>query len=382
MSRLFDRRLSPPRKSFFLLGARGTGKSTWVRSHFPEATRFDLLDERLYQGLLADIGRFAAELAAVPRGSWVVVDEVQRLPELLNEVHRFIEERKLKFVLTGSSARKLTRGGVNLLAGRAYRHTMHPFLPSELGDAFSLSEVLENGCIPIVWDDPERPETLAAYVETYIKEEIKAEALVRNLPGFVRFLPVAAACHARVLSISSVAREAEVSRTTVDGFFGIVEDTLLGFRLPAYESSIRVRERRHPKFYLIDPGLARVMRRVSGPIEPELRGALFEGFLAQVLRAHQDYDGLYDEIAYWSPAEARHTEVDFVLTRGKEIIAIEAKPSARVEKRDLSGLRAIAEMPRVKRRILVYAGSSRRVMDGVEVLPLGAFLELLDQREL
>ena len=186
----------------------------------------------------------------------MVVDEVQRLPSLLNEVHRLIETRRLRFVLLGSSARKLKAAGVNLLAGRALRKTMFPLTAAELGPAFDLDRVLRHGSIPLVWTSDAPRDVLEAYAQLYLREEIRAEALVRNLPGFVRFLPVAALFNGQVINVAGIARETGVARTTVHGYLDILEDTLLVFRLPAYESRPRVRERRLPKLYWVDPGRA------------------------------------------------------------------------------------------------------------------------------
>jgi len=174
------------------------------------------------------------------------VDEIQRLPNLLNEVHRFIEEKRLRFVLCGSSARKLKRAGVNLLAGRVLRRFMHPFVPAELGKRFDLEKALRFGLLPVVWDSAEKEETLAAYTQMYLKEEIQAEALVRNLPGFARFLPLAALFNSQVINTTNIARESGVARTTVTGFLEILEETLLCFKVPAYEARLRVRERKLP----------------------------------------------------------------------------------------------------------------------------------------
>ena len=225
-----------------------------------------------------------------------MVDEVQRLPNLLNEVHRFIEERQLKFALLGSSARKLKAAGVNLLAGRALRKTMFPLTPSELGDDFNLEAALRWGTIPLVWVSDERGEVLQSYVQLYLKEEIRAEALVRNLPGFARFLPIAALCHGEVVNISGLARDCGVARTTVQGYLDILEDTLLAFRLPGFEARLRVRERRHPKLYWVDPGLVRTVKKLRGPIAPEERGALFEGWVLHLLRAYGEESDLYDDL--------------------------------------------------------------------------------------
>ena len=252
---MLKRILNPPSQSFFLLGPRGTGKSTWLRALFPDAHLIDLLSEATYQGLLANPASLANQLRAVHPGKWVIIDEVQRLPALLNEVHRFIEQKRLKFVLCGSSARKLKRSGVNLLAGRALNRSMHPFVPEELGESFDVDNALQFGLLPIVWDSVEKSETLTAYAQLYLKEEIQAEALVRNLSGFARFLPIAALYQGQTLNVSNIAREAGIARTTVVGYLEILEETLLCFRLPAFEAKMRVRERKLFKWYWCDPGL-------------------------------------------------------------------------------------------------------------------------------
>jgi len=218
---VLQRILNPPEQSFFLMGPRGSGKTTWLRATFPDAHVIDLLAEETYQRLLTSPGLFADELRAVPSGKLVIIDEVQRLPNLLNEVHRFIEEKHLRFVLCGSSARKLKRAGVNLLAGRAMHRSMHPFVPEELGTKFDIEDALRHGLLPIVWDSTAKEETLGAYAMLYLKEEIQAEALVRNLPGFARFLPAAAIIHGQTVNVSNLARESGVARTTVAGYLDI-----------------------------------------------------------------------------------------------------------------------------------------------------------------
>ncbi len=376
------RLLRPPRSSFFLLGARGTGKSTWVRATFPKARRFDLLDEALYQELLVNPGAFADALRTEARGAWVCVDEVQRLPNLLNEVHRAIEERGLRFVLLGSSARKLRRAGVNLLAGRALVRSMYPFLPQELGAAFELDRALQHGLLPVVVSSPRPLETLAAYAQAYLREEIQAEALVRNVPGFARFLPVAALFHGQVMNVAGVARDAGVARTTVVEFLGILEDTLLAFRLPAFEARLRVRERSHPKLYWLDPGLVRAVKRQSGSVAPEEAGALLEGLVAVMLKAWGEYFGLFDSLAYWA-AGGSALEIDFVLKQGKRLLALEVKSSARLRTEDLAALKAFAEVPGVARRVLVYRGRQRlRTKDGIDVLPFEELVRELAEHRL
>ncbi len=379
----FDRIAEPPASSFFLFGVRGVGKSSWARQRLPDAHRIDLLDEGLYQSLLGDPSLFAAELRALAPGGWVVVDEVQRIPGLLNEVHRFIEEGGLRFALLGSSARKLKTAGTNLLAGRALWKTMFPLVPEELGDEFDLGRVLRQGSIPLVWTAAEPERTLESYVQLYLREEVKAEALVRNLPGFVRFLPIAGLAHAQVVNVSAIARDSGVARSTVEGYLEILEDTLLTCRLPAYEARLRVRERKHPKLYWVDPGLVRAVKRRLGPVAPEERGPLLEGWVLTLLRAYAEERRLYEEIFYWAPAQAGGVEVDFLLRRGDELLAIEVKSASRPPGARHSGLRAIAELAGVVRRILVYGGERvLRTEEGVEVWPVTRLVEALTAGEL
>lgn len=370
--------LKRPKGSFFLLGPRGTGKSTWIRREFPSAAVVDLLSEETYQRLLAHPGHFAGQMRGLERGSWVVIDEIQRLPNLLNEVHRFIEERSLRFILCGSSARKLRRGGVNLLGGRAVERFMHPFLPAELGDRFSLENALRFGLLPVVMASEDREESLAAYARLYLREEIQAEALVRNLPGFARFLPVAALAHARTVNTANIARECGVARTTVVGYIEILEATLMCFRLPAFEAKLRVRERKLPKLYWFDPGVVRAVSGARGEVHPQERGELFEGLVAQVIRASRDAFQACDGFHYWAPAEAARTEVDFLLTRSRGRVAVEAKSGARFDESWCRGLRAISGLAGLRRRMIVSPqGPRQKTRDGIEVVPFHEFARML-----
>lgn len=381
---LFKRILKVPEQSFFLIGPRGTGKSTWLGATFPDAHVIDLLSEATYQELLANPGNLANQLRAVPPDKWVVIDEVQRLPNLLNEVHRFMEKKRLHFVLCGSSARKLKKTGVNLLAGRALNRSMHPFLPEEIGQQFDLNNALEYGLLPIVWDSSEKSETLLAYVQLYLKEEIQAEALVRNLSGFARFLPIAALFHSQAINVSNIAREAGVARTTVTGYLDILEETLLCFRHPAYEAKIRVRERKHPKWYWCDPGLVRTMKGSKETVLPEELGPLFEGLVAQLLRSYNSYNGLFDEMYYWAPTSSgMKTEVDFLIKQNREYLAIEVKTGKAFSEKWCKGLRAIAGLKGLKRRIIVYPqGSLMRTQDGIEGMPFDYFADQLAKNNL
>ncbi len=374
---VYRRLLEPPAASFFLFGPRGTGKSTWLRARFPDALHVDLLDESRYQAYLVRPGLLGEELAVVPRSQTVVLDEVQRLPPLLNEVHRQMESVGRRFVLCGSSARKLKTAGTNLLAGRAVRRFMHPLLPEEMGGDFDLDDALRVGTLPVVLGAPDRAEALEAYAQMYLREEVQAEAIVRNLAGFARFLPIAALFHGQTVNVSSAARDAGVARTTVQGYLEVLEDTLLAYRLPAWTGRLRVRETRHPKLYLADAGIVRALKRARHEPGPEEMGHLFEGWVASVLRAYRDVRSLFDEWHFWSSAGSR-VEVDFLLHRGTETVAIDVKSGDAVRKADLRGLRAVADVAGVVRRLVVYRGPrSRQTEDGIDVLPVAAFLEEL-----
>lgn len=373
----YSRGLAPPADSFFLFGLRGVGKSTWARRQFPSAHAIDLLDEGLFQAYLRTPELFGQELRRLPRGSWVVVDEIQRMPSLLNEVHRAIETLRLRFVLLGSSARKLKASGVNLLAGRALRRELHPLQPDEMGADFDLHEVLRYGSVPIIWQAPHKPDRLDAYAQLYLREEIQAEALVRNLPGFARFLPIAALFHGQVLNVAGLARDAGVARTTVNGYLEILEDTYLVTLLPGYEARLRVKERKHPKLYWTDSGIVRAMKRQLQEPVAEERGPLLEGWVLGLLRAQHAYRGLYDELAYWAPTQGG-TEVDFVMRRGRALWAIEVKATTNPSRSHMTGLRAIADLSGVKRRILVHMGARAfRTPDGIDALPAMQFAEEL-----
>ena len=370
----------PESETNFLFGVRGSGKTSLLKRLFPSALYIDLLDTSLYQNYLSNIGQFYETVNAFRNDGLVIVDEIQKMPHLLDEVHRLIESSNRRFILTGSSARKIKAKGVNLLGGRAGTKFLHPFIPEELGEDFDLNQALRYGLLPIVWSSTNRSNKLKNYTETYFKEEIKAEALVRNLPAFARFLEVASLCHGQRVNMESVARDSQVPRHSVSNFFSILEDTMLGFFLPAYYPRLRIKEQKSNKFYLIDPGLARALKKNFGPVSVEEKGFLFEGLVAQILRAYGDYRDLYDSIYYWSSSEAKTTEVDFLLKRGKELIAIEVKAKTQVSSQDYRGLKAINELPTVKKRIVVYLGKAiRKTEEGVDIWPFDFFCKNLEE---
>lgn len=380
---MYKRLITTPAKTFFLFGARGTGKTTLLKTEFKDAHFINFLDEAKYQSYLADIDLFRREITARPANQRIIIDEVQRLPEVLNYVHDLIESQGRRFVLTGSSARKLKRKGVNLLAGRALIKHLYPLVPTEMNHDFDLPTALRFGTLPIVVNSEAEEETLKAYALTYLQQEIKAEALVKNLQGFSRFLPIAALFHGQIVNISNVARDSGVSRTTVNGFFEILEDTLIASFLPAYRSQPKVREVRHPKFYLFDPGVVRTIKRQSGPVDDDEKGFLFEGFVHHCLKAYGEYLGFFDELSFWAPLDAKSLEVDFLVRQGREITAIEVKAKKKLKPEDLKGLHAISALKGVKRRYIVYMGSERQSLgQGILALPFEEFYQMLAKGKL
>ena len=271
---------------------------------------------------------------------------------------------------------------MNLLAGRALWKQMFPLLPEELAGDFRVEEVLRHGSIPVVWTADDRAETLESYVRLYLREEIRAESSLRNLPAFARFLPVAAVRHGQKVNVAGLSRDAGVARTTVSGYLEVLEDTLVAWRLPAFEAKLRVRERRKPKLYWVDPGLVRAARRRLGPVGSEERGPLFEGWVLGLLRACRERERLYDDLRYWAAAGSR-IEVDAVLLRGSERLAIEVKAARRFHSSQVRGLQAISELPGLVRRVLVYMGDHRfRTPGGIEVWPVRDFTGALETNTL
>lgn len=375
----YERALVCPEESFFLLGPRGTGKSTWLHRQFPKAKLIDLLDERQRFRLMSQPGAFALELEALQPGSWVIVDEIQKMPDLLNEVHRFIESRRLKFALCGSSARKLRKAGVNLLAGRALSRTLYPFQPDELPGPFDVEDALRYGTLPVAWGSPAREEKLDAYIMTYLKEEVQAEALVRNLPGFARFIAVAALLHGQAINATNIARDCGISRPTVEAHLDILEQTLLCVRLRAYEGKLRVKERKHPKLFWIDPGLVRAAKQQLQPtLAAEERGHLFEGLVCTTLLAYRDYRRAFADLRYWAAGSSPETEVDFLAIRDDRMVAIEVKSGAVFNETWCKGLRAFGTPPGVVRRLVVCPDTpDMRLPDGIEVLSYRRLAALL-----
>lgn len=325
-----SRLLSPPTRSFFLLGPRGTGKSTWLKQVYPKCLHIDLLRNDVYFALASSPSEFRERVLAVdPKKTWVIVDEIQRLPILLNDVHSLIEDHGYRFALSGSSARKLKRNKANLLAGRAIVKHLYPLIFAELGETMSLDDALQWGTLPsVVVDKASRIDYLEAYVGTYLREEIREEALTRNANTFGRFLEVAALMHGQMVNLSNIARDTAVSRNSITTYFDILTDTLLGSWLPAWRPKAKVKEVAHPKFYFFDNGVVRAIQKtLREPMSADERGILFETTIFNELNARIAYSDKGGELFYWRTPEG--TEIDFIWKRGKHVIAIEVKSSAR-----------------------------------------------------
>lgn len=372
---MFQRFLKPPQETTLLLGPRGTGKSTWLEAVLPQAHRWDLLETRLALDLSRDPSGFARQVEALPDGAWVVVDEVQKVPALLDEVHRLDGKRSRHFVLSGSSARKLKRGGANLLAGRALRKDLFPLVSAEIGAPLTLEQV-PYGALPRVIGNKSPQPYLEAYVDTYIREEVQAEALTRNIGGFARFLEVAARQNGQVTNASNVARDAQVARQTVQGYFDVLIDTLLGYWLPAWKLKGATKVVAHPKFYFFDSGVARALSgRLAYPPTPEELGALFETWLLHELRAFLSYAGLSYPLSYFRTQNGVEVDVVFETRRGH--MALEFKSSREWRSSWGSGFRRLREaLPGVK-CVGVFGGSRPQKSDGYEVWPYAQFLERL-----
>lgn len=371
---LVSRFFQSPSDHFFLLGPRGTGKTSWTRTIFPEALRVDLLDPETLRGLAARPERLRERIDAHPGLRQVLIDEVQKLPELLEVVHLLIEERRgLQFILTGSSARKLRRAGVNLLGGRAAQKRLHPYMAAELGDRFRLEEALRLGLLPVVLGGRNPQDILQAYNALYLREEVQAEGLVRNVGSFARFLEAISFSHAGVLNLANVARECQVHRKTTEGFLEVLEDLLLGFQLPVFTRRARRALAAHPKFFLFDAGVFRA-NRPTGPLDSpaDIDGAAMEGLVAQHLRAWCDYTDGGHQLHYWQTRS--QNEVDFVVYGPLGLHALEVKNSPRVRPDDLRGLRAFGEDYPESTRWLLYRGQDRIRLEGILCLPAEEFL--------
>lgn len=357
------------RKSVFLFGPRQCGKSWLVDHTLKDVHVIDLLSSEMFLRLSQhpeQLEQFGAD------GRPIVIDEIQKLPSLLDEVHRLIEKKGYRFLLTGSSARKLRKKGVNLLGGRARVRRLHPFSAFELKDRFSLDRAINFGLLPVVWFSDEPEEDLADYIDEYLRQEIIAEGATRNLPAFSRFLEVAALASGEQIDYTSISRDAQVPRSTVQEYFKILQETLLADEVAVWKRGAKRKTVETAKFYLFDTGVIRRLTRRSKVVEgtPEY-GHLFETLVHHELRAYLDTRIRDGVINYWRTQSG--TEVDFIVGN----VAIEAKGMKLVDKRDLKGLGALAEEGTFDHRIVVSREPLARMQDGVEILPYGDFIDRL-----
>ncbi|NOY08224.1 MAG: ATP-binding protein [Spirochaetes bacterium] len=378
MTGMYTRMLQKPKNSILLFGARGTGKSTWIRRHFDDAVIYNLLDTRESLRLERRPHILFNELESLNPETWVVLDEVQKVPALLDEVHRLIESRGLRFVLCGSSAHKLKRTGVNLLAGRAIVTHMFPLTSAELKEDFDVNRALVYGTLPIAitGEDPEG--FLTTYTETYLNEEIRAEALTRNVGSFSRFLEIAARQNSQVTNITNIAREALVSRTTLHNYFEILVDTLIGYWVPAWKLKRATKQISHPKFYLFDTGIARALTgRLPYPPTQEELGHLFENMIFNEIKAYLSYNKLHYRVYFWRNYDG--TEVDLLCETKNGFVAIEMKASYEWQKRFSRGLNRIQTELSPARVMCygIYRGQRTAKFDNIEILPVTHFLEML-----
>ena len=381
---MYARLLKPPlAKSFFLFGPRGTGKSSWVKATFPEAVYLDLLESELYLPLTANPQRLSRYIPD-PCKDWVIIDEVQKVPALLDEVHRLIEKQKLRFILTGSSARKLKKKSVNLLAGRALTLYLYPLTARELGKDFRFKHSLLYGQLPAACVESDPKAFLQSYVKTYLQEEVQQEGLTRNLGAFTRFLEAASFSQGSVLNISAVASECSVHRKVVEQYFMILQDLLLGHFLPPFTRRAKRRLVHHPKFYCFDAGVYRTLRP-QGPLDHphEIDGPACETLVFQELTALNHYLNLGGKLYYWRTATG--LEVDFVLYGECGLFAFEVKREEKIRSESLRGLRAFLEDYPEAKAYLFYCGEKTLREGAIEILPLSESLprlpELLTSRK-
>lgn len=356
------------KNSYFIFGPRGTGKTHWVQRAFTDAIYIDLLNSEVFRRLSSNPNHLDKMLPPNCE-QWVIIDEIQKVPALLNEVHRLIENENIKFILTGSSARQLRKKGVNLLAGRALIRYMHCLTSYELGDDFDLASVLNHGLLPKTINSNQANDYLQSYVTTYLKEEVLEEGLSRQIGDFNRFLEIASFSQGSLLNMSQIAREVGINNKTVVSYFNILEDLLIGFKLPVFTKRSKRRLVSHPKFYFFDCGIYNILRPKGLLDRPsEINGAGLETIFIQHLRAYNDYFSLGYQFYFWRTSN--QTEVDFVAYGEKGLFAFEIKHSNKVNRKDLSGLKSFASEYPMAKLFLIYTGDWPEYHDEIRVLPM------------
>jgi predicted AAA+ superfamily ATPase len=383
--------LKTPDASFMLLGPRGTGKSTLIRSALPERLEIDLLQSRNYLRLSSDPSALREMVKNAKPGDWVFIDEIQKVPALLDEVHSLYEEKKLLFALSGSSARKLRREGANLLAGRALALNLFSMTYQEYSKVYDIDQAIAWGSLPRVITEPHyRADYLSSYVETYLREELIEEGLIRKLEPFARFLSVCGTYNSQVLNVENVAREAFLSRSTVENYFQILEETLIGYRLPSLQMKLNSKEVSHPKFYLFDNGVSRACANLTfEEVDQVWNGFAFEALVLNEVRAYNRYLKKNRDLFYYKYSDGY--EIDLVIetkrksiSAHRELTAVEIKLAKRFDRRWLDPLVDFKTKAKnkVKKLIVVYRGSEVLDVSGVEILPVEVFFQRLAQNQI
>lgn len=382
----FKRFLQPPDTSFFLFGPRGTGKSTWLQNEIPAALFIDLLESDRFLELSIQPSRLRELCAPLKAGDWVVIDEIQKIPGLLDEVHWLYQKKKLNFAVTGSSARKLKRSHANLLAGRLLDLKFYPLTFPELGPAFNIEKCLQFGSLPGIASNYERAvPILSSYLSTYLRQELLEEAVIRHLDPFRRFIDVVGQFNGQLLNKEKIARESSVKRPTIDHYFGILEDTLIGTYIRSWNPGLKSKESTHPKFYLFDPGIARACAGLlNQELESEYLGFMFETFILGQIHAYQNQTFKYFDIYHYSITQSY--DIDLVIQTKKpvmskrgEIVLLEIKYGKKFRPDWLKGLVDLKKLSKekIKGSHIVYTGKDRLQVDGVDVWPVEAFLKSL-----
>jgi len=370
IKRMVNLRKEAEKKSCFLFGARQTGKTSLIKQQFSDCRIYDLLDSETYFQLNFNPKKLEQEITK--ENKIIVIDEIQKLPNLLDEVHLIIEKYGVNFLLTGSSARKLRKKGVNLLGGRARVRNLYPFIYKELKERFNLERVLNYGLIPSIYLSDEPDEDIKAYAGIYLKEEVAAEGLTRNLPAFSRFLNAAALSSGHMLNYAKISSDAQVPSSTVQEYFQVLRDTLIGFDVRAWKKSVKRKPISTSKFYFFDNGILRnLQNRPAFKIQSPEAGYFFESYMAHELNAYSHYNKL-DDICYWRSKSGY--EVDFIINNST---AVEVKVTKNVTGRDFRGIRSLMEEKNLKNYIVVCFEKNPRKVEGISVLPWKIFLDKL-----
>jgi uncharacterized protein len=374
---VINRVFQAPAQSYFLFGPRGTGKTTWLKQHYPNGIMIDLLDTTVFRQLSAKPERLEEMVEAHPAHTWFILDEIQKIPALLDIVHRLIEmHRGWQFILTGSSTRKLKSAGVNLLAGRALLRHMHPFMACELEKKFSLTHALTNGMVPLVVEAYSPPETLKGYIGIYLKEEIQQEGIVRNIGNFSRFLETISFSQGSHLNHTNISREAAIHRKVVANYISVLEDLLLGFMLPVFAKRAKRILVSYSKFYFFDCGVFSALRPQGILDKPaEIQGQALETLVAQHLKAWCDYSSTGYSLYFWRTQLG--VEVDFILYGTNGFYAIEVKNSATVHPQDTKSLRVFCQEHPEVTPILLYRGKVKLKQGDIVCIPVEMFLKEL-----